>query len=316
MKSITLPKSKILLFLSLLGTLIISCSKDDEVVELIDPTASFKQSASICIAPCSVDFDSQSKHATDFSWSFGNGETSTEESPNHIYTESGYFEIKLTTSNEVGTDDATSDILVLNPTSNPNYGSIDIEGISLIISSGEFGETRTITAYSNVKEDIEYIESLVPTEAFKFFQTVNIRLEDIAPDKAAWYNTGEGVVERHNSIEIVGIDNFIDWRDRVQPFIILHEYAHAYHHQVLGFNDVEIQLEYLDAVSSGIYDNVEYILGGTERAYALTNHLEFFAEITEAYFGENDFYPFTRSELLAFDSDAYNLVVSKWNVDQ
>jgi hypothetical protein len=31
--------------------------------------------------------------------------------------------------------------------------------------------------------------------------------------------------------------------------------------------------------------------------YALTNQKEFFAEMTEAYFGVNDFYPFNRAEL-------------------
>ncbi len=37
--------------------------------------------------------------------------------------------------------------------------------------------------------------------------------------------------------------------------------------------------------------------GPTREHYALTDEKEFFAEMTEAYFGANDFYPFVVGEL-------------------
>ena len=37
-----------------------------------------------------------------------------------------------------------------------------------------------------------------------------------------------------------------------------------------------------------------------------------FAEISEAYFGTNDFYPFTRAELAAYDPVGYAMLEQVW----
>jgi hypothetical protein len=84
---------------------------------------------------------------------------------------------------------------------------------------------------------------------------------------------------------------------RIQPWSILHELAHAYHDQVLGFEHAEIKQAWEAFRDSGKYDKTLHIEGGLTRHYALTNQKEFFAEMTEAYFGVNDFYPFNRAEL-------------------
>jgi hypothetical protein len=44
----------------------------------------------------------------------------------------------------------------------------------------------------------------------------------------------------------------------------------------------------------------------------LTNEKEFFAEMTEAYFGVNDFFPFTRAELHDSEPDIYVLLREIW----
>ena len=49
-----------------------------------------------------------------------------------------------------------------------------------------------------------------------------------------------------------------------------------------------------------------------QRAYALTDDKEYFAELTEAYYGVNDFYPFTRDQLLSFDIAGYTLIEQAW----
>ena len=94
--------------------------------------------------------------------------------------------------------------------------------------------------------------------------------------------------------------------------MVLHELAHAYHDKVLGEDDEGIQKAYDQAVKGGRYEAVPYILGGVKRAYALTNKKEYFAETTEAYFGVNDFFPFTRDELRDFDPAGYRLMENVW----
>jgi len=47
-----------------------------------------------------------------FNWEFGDGTTSSEESPTHIYATSGTYTVKLTATNTLGTDTTTQNITV------------------------------------------------------------------------------------------------------------------------------------------------------------------------------------------------------------
>jgi hypothetical protein len=99
------------------------------------------------------------------------------------------------------------------------------------------------------------------------------------------------------------------------PFFTFHELAHAYHDQTLGFDNAEIRAAYEAAKKSGRYDKVKRWTGEKtteERAYAMTNAREYFAESSEAYFGRNDFYPFTRTELKEHDPRMYDLLERLW----
>ena len=100
-----------------------------------------------------------------------------------------------------------------------------------------------------------------------------------------------------------------------QPMVILHELAHAYHDQVLGFDEPRIQKAWARFKDSGKYDKVLHISGGQRRHYALTDHKEFFAEMTEAFFGTNDFYPFVRGELKKELPDVDRLLEEIWRGD-
>lgn len=96
------------------------------------------------------------------------------------------------------------------------------------------------------------------------------------------------------------------------PMVILHELAHAYHDQVLGFDDPRIDGAYQKAMKAGLYDQVLDYQGRQVKAYAATNRMEYFAEATEAYFYRNDFYPFVKAELQAHDPAMYDLMVEIW----
>ena len=85
------------------------------------------------------------------------------------------------------------------------------------------------------------------------------------------------------------------------PAVVLHELAHAYHDQVLGFDEKSIMEAWEAAMKAKIYDRVLLYNGRLVKHYATTNHKEYFAESTEAYFWRNDFYPFVRAELKKHD---------------
>lgn len=96
------------------------------------------------------------------------------------------------------------------------------------------------------------------------------------------------------------------------PAVILHELAHAYHDQILGFEHPEIIKAYDQAKKAGKYENVLLYTGKTVKHYGLTNHKEYFAEATEAYFYRNDFYPFVRAELEKYDAEMHALLAKIW----
>jgi alpha-galactosidase len=96
------------------------------------------------------------------------------------------------------------------------------------------------------------------------------------------------------------------------PYVVLHELAHAYHDQVLSFDERSIKGAYDDAKQEGMYDAVLLYTGKKVRHYGMTNHKEYFAESTEAYFGVNDFYPFVRAELREHDPRIFTILEEVW----
>lgn len=68
-------------------------------------TAGFTASTTSGIAPLQVAFTNQSTGSyTSFSWDFGDGDTSNEANPTHIYTAKGVYTVSLTASGPGGTD--------------------------------------------------------------------------------------------------------------------------------------------------------------------------------------------------------------------
>jgi len=114
------------------------------------------------------------------------------------------------------------------------------------------------------------------------------------------------------SIELGNPSNFIEWTTH-QPWMLLHELAHAYHHRVLGWEHSEVIVAYERAMERKAYDNVLHWNGRRSRGYACNNHKEYFAELSEAYFGTNDMYPFVRAELKEHDPEAHELLRKLWN---
>lgn len=96
------------------------------------------------------------------------------------------------------------------------------------------------------------------------------------------------------------------------PYVVLHELAHSYHDQILSFDNKEIIAAYDAAKEKKSYEEVLLYTGKKVKHYGLTNHKEYFAEATEAYFGVNDFYPFVRAELLEHDPQMFEVLENVW----
>ena len=72
------------------------------------PTAAFSGTPLSGPAPLSVDFtDASTGSPTTWSWDFGDGDTSTDQNPTHVFTSPGTYTVALTVTNDDGSDTET-----------------------------------------------------------------------------------------------------------------------------------------------------------------------------------------------------------------
>ena len=185
----------------------------------------------------------------------------------------------------------------------------------LLTTQSELGSN----ALTLLAVQLRAITNTVPAHACEALKRVPIWLgvnDGHAP--CAEYHPNKQWLARHSynpdkakGVEIGSARKFIEWLPK-QPMMVLHELAHSYHDQVLGFSDRRIRQAYEHAKADGRYEAVARNNGKTERAYALTDDHEYFAEATEAFFGTNDFYPFIRAELKQHDPEIFKILEEVW----
>ncbi len=105
----------------------------DTVTVALSPSASFTATTSVCLGQA-MTFTNTGSVGT-YLWTFGDGITSTAQSPTHTYAITGTFTVWLTTTNACGSD-VTSNTVMVNP----------LPAVSFISDSPvELGETMTFT---------------------------------------------------------------------------------------------------------------------------------------------------------------------------
>jgi len=114
-------------------------------------------------------------------------------------------------------------------------------------------------------------------------------------------------------VHIPKVENFLSpYENHRMPWVVLHELAHGYHDQVLGFENPKIEEAWRNFCGTGKYNWVVTSPGHMREHYGLTNAKEFFAEMTETYFGSNDFYPFVAGELKKEEPEIFALMAEMW----
>jgi len=169
------------------------------------------------------------------------------------------------------------------------------------------------------------IKVVVPERRVKELQTVTIVL-DLECGKLSsmqYHPSADWLKDNGYSTELarcVHLPRAVDLPTRrninEQPWVILHELAHAYHDQVLTFDEPSIRDAYEQFKKSGHGEGVLLYNGKRVKHYGLTDHKEFFAEMTEAYFGVNDFYPFNRAELQTAEPELFALLTRIWEAPE
>jgi hypothetical protein len=202
-----------------------------------------------------------------------------------------------------------------------DYRPTDVQGHVVYISPEAAADAALLQpALARLDSDLIAIHTLLPLKAVAALLKVPFWVEHDNPETPGmtfhpsreWLQAHGYNIAKAECIEIGNLRNFVEWH-REQPFMVLHELAHAFHHRVLGVQNATIRAAFDAAVTSRRYESVAYVMGGTKRAYALNNPAEYFAELSEAYWGKNDFYPFVRKELQGFDPLGFQMVENLWS---
>lgn len=173
-----------------------------------------------------------------------------------------------------------------------------------------------------LRTELWEIRTRLPEPVVARLQEVEMRFHLERPEcpggvyhpSAQWLTDHDLPADWAEGIEFGVAANFLSW-SRQQPDMVLHELSHAWHHQVLGYDHPGILKAYREVKEAGSLEAILYITGGEpKRAYALTNEMEFFAEMSEAWWGVNDMYPFVRGELLEGFPQVPPLMDATWNL--
>ena len=203
-----------------------------------------------------------------------------------------------------------------------------IEGWTVLVSDKLFQDDEKATNRAlelltlQLKEVVQEVPASVVVDLRKVPLWFSPEYEGVSP--RAEYHPGAGWLRDNHrdpamekAIEFTNVRIF-ERETKRMPNFALHELAHAYHDRFLpqGFNNPELKATFEKAKQQGLYERVEQRFGdgrsAQSRSYALTNHKEYFAECSEAFFSTNDFFPFNREQLAKYDPEIFALLKKLW----
>lgn len=161
----------------------------------------------------------------------------------------------------------------------------------------------------------------VPEKSLAKLRTITIELDWNYGDlNVMQYHPDAGWLKEHGyseklakCVHIPELKDFLEPEGiHSQPWVVLHELAHGFHDQTIGFDEPRVKAAWKKFRDSGKYKSVLTVSGKMHEHYGLTDPKEFFAEMTECYFGSNDFYPFVAGELKQAEPEIFDLLADIW----
>ena len=199
----------------------------------------------------------------------------------------------------------------------------DVEGWTIKVDPALLTEENKADAervFKALANHLQRVVFILPEKKVKELQKISIWVERDGKGGGLVYHPNPNWLESHGydrrmakHVHVPKIAHLLDRNQWAKhPYAIMHELAHEYRDQVLGFNQAEIIAAFEQAKKTQIYESVLAHDHRKVKHYALTNHKEYFAESTESYLGVNDFYPFVRAELKEHDPRMFALQEKIW----
>jgi hypothetical protein len=179
-----------------------------------------------------------------------------------------------------------------------------------------------------MRERLDEVARLVPPTALPHLRRVRLWLDlDAGKWAGAFYATSpskgyngpdRGYGGFHGAMYLgavfPNIVELIEMSGAWTNMAVLHELAHGYHRQVLGALNSGVKRTFEAAKARGLYLDVSFRNGSIAKVgNAIRNELEYFAVLTEAYFGKTNQTPLDAAELKSYDPDGFRLIERAWN---
>lgn len=203
---------------------------------------------------------------------------------------------------------------------NIKYHEMTLEGWPVFVEQKlvDNNDRRVFPTLRILSAKLQEVKELIPKKHVIQLQEVPIWVSENTGGLAEFhfFETRVYRLERNpkkiGGIEFQNINLFLLNIEEI-PMLVIHELAHAYHKLNYDRLDKSIMRAYKNASWEKLYKNVR--LGRSlhrETMYASTTPFEYFAELSEAYFGYSDSYPHTNRELKKYDPVGYKMVEEAW----
>lgn len=296
------------------------------LINNIIPIASSKISLDKFVVPCNLTVNGSNATETTKIRVLNENKTeiasSTSQDFSYKLSNSGLYVIEYSVSNVAGSATKIDSIIIFENSTTTDFYEVKLKELPVKIRKSNADKIANQPTFLYLFGKIDRMKSQVPNWAYDAFKKITLWVDDGSmPNYTAVYHPAKAWLIQNGymeakalGVELSNLTNFVNWSKSLQVDILLHEYSHAYHHQVMvnGYNNNMILDTYNASMASKKYESVDYLGGGKQKHYGTSNQQEYFAEMTEAYFGKNDFYPFIRSELKSFDVGSFNLMEKVW----
>ena len=115
-----------------------------------------------------VQFTNESKNAATYNWDFGDGGSSTENSPEYLYQEAGIFGVRLTASNDSGEESIVQSVTIYEPTILGFFVFRDTDQV--VLPAAQVWIYDNETDWENVNEPLR--EGITDDEGRVFFRNL------------------------------------------------------------------------------------------------------------------------------------------------
>lgn len=204
-----------------------------------------------------------------------------------------------------------------------SYTKLKIQGFTVMVRTEIVGKDFTNKFVELLTENLKEINKILKPEYLKVIKSRPLWLEESEDKGVATYHPSEKWLKENGwNTDFAACSQYGNLTKAYasmtsnQPYVILHELAHLSHHNIFGYDNKDIDDAYKNAKESGKYDSVDLLTHDgrivKQKAYGMNNNMEYFSELTEAYFGKNDFYPFDYAQLKEFDPQGFEVMRKLW----